>query len=398
MEPSDAQANAIMFDDGPAILEIGEEADARAYKIVDQRGWYEKLNEKVQSLTTIKTKEKVTFFQLLAIMLGAGVPLTKSLYVLAEQNKNVRLRVVIRTMADKVESGKTFSEGMADFHGVFNDAQIGMVRAGEESGQLNDVLKEIAMQAEKADAVARRVKGALIYPAVVFTMMGAAVLVILGMVVPQITQLFTQTGTELPMSTQLLIGASDLVRNHFLTLVAVSFMVFGGLYVWKRQPSGKYYFDYFLLRLPVIGLMLRYVALSRFTRSLSSLLSSGIPIVRSLEIDAEAVGNAVYRRRILLAAEDVSQGIPLAENLMDSKLLFPEMVVSMIGVGEQTAELSKVSGKIADYYEDQVDQMANNMSKLLEPIIMAVMGIVVGGLIIAVMQPIFSLMDVVGNV
>jgi type IV pilus assembly protein PilC len=386
------------------ILEIGAAAEAEQSATEERKkkgamDWYNDINDRVQaSMTSIKTKDKVAFFQLLSIMLGAGVPLIRSLYVLAEQVKNPRLRLSVRTMAEKVESGKKLSEGMNDFHGIFTDAQIGMVKAGEESGKLNEVLKQIARQAEKSAAIAGKIKGAMIYPVVVFSIMIMAVFVILAFVVPQIMELFTSSDAALPMSTQLLMSASDAVLAYYKQIFAGLVVGTGLLYLWKKTPSGKYHWHNFLLHLPVFGLLLRYVAISRFTRSLSSLINSGIPIVRSLQIDAEAVGNEVYRKRVLLAAEDVSRGIPLAENLTDSNFLFPEMLVSMIAIGEQTAEIAPVSDKIADYYEAEVDQMAANMSKLLEPFIMVTMGVVVGGLILAVMQPIFGLLDVVGTI
>ncbi|MFA5842090.1 MAG: type II secretion system F family protein [Candidatus Gracilibacteria bacterium] len=359
---------------------------------------YHRINEKVEGLSAINVKDKVTFFQLLAIMLGAGVPLVRSLYVLSEQMKNIRFRRILSILASKVEGGKTLSSALEDFHGIFTDAQVGMVRAGEATGRLNDILKQISIQVEKSASLTSKIKGAMIYPVVILCIMTGSVFIILGKVVPKLMELFTQANAVLPTSTRILITMSTFVENHYYGLITSAFVAVGLFYIWKRTDSGKYWWHAFLLRLPVLGRLNREVALARFTRTLASLLSSGIPIVKSLEIDADAIGNEVYRRRLYLAAEDVSRGIPLAENLTDSTFLFPEMVVSMIAVGEQTAELHTVTNKIADYYDSEVDQMAANMSKLLEPVLMVVMGVVVGGLILAVMQPIFNLMDVVGNI
>lgn len=387
------------------ILEIGAAAEAEQAatdKAVKDRPsllkTYQAWNDKLQSaMTTIKTKDKVSFFQLLAIMLGAGVPLIRSLYVLSEQLKNSRLKIAVRRMAEKVESGKSFSEAMEDFNGIFTDAQVGMVHAGEESGRLNQVLKQIAIQVEKSAAIASKIKGAMIYPIAIFSIMFVAVFVILTFVVPQLMDLFTQSNAELPMSTKILLTASDAATLYYKQVFGGIVVVAGLIYLWKKTPGGKYTWHNLILHVPVFGALLRYVSISRFSRGLSSLIQSGIPIVRALQINAEAVGNEVYKKRILLAAEDVSRGIPLAENLTDSSFLFPEMLVSMVAIGEQTAELAPVADKIADYYEAEVDQMAANMSKLLEPFIMVTMGVIVGGLILAVMQPIFSLLDVVGT-
>jgi type IV pilus assembly protein PilC len=397
LSPTESPAQAMT--DAVSILTIGEEMD----DIVDDRkkrtgSLVDQINQKLQAFTAIKTRDKVGFFRLLSIMLGAGVPLVKSLYVLSNQTKNVRLKTIVSTMAQKVESGKTFSDAMKDFDNVFTDAQIGMIRAGEAAGMLNDILKQVSDQAEKSEAVANKVKGAMIYPIVVFTMMGGAVIVILTMVLPKIMELFTQSNAVLPLSTRVMLGVSDFLRFNAVMLLAAAVVLFLVFTLWKKSTGGRYIWHNIILHIPVFGVMFRYVALSRFTRTLASLMTSGIPIVESLQIDAEAVGNDVYRKRIYLAAEDVSRGIPLAENLTDNQFLFPQMVVSMMDIGEQTAELSAVSAKIADYYDEQVDQMASNMSKLMEPIIMAVMGVVVGGLMISVMQPIFGLLDVVGNI
>jgi type IV pilus assembly protein PilC len=389
---------SMILSDAVSILDIGEEIEAGTGPQKARQSIKEYLDEKLEKFTAIKTRDKVSFFRLLAIMIAAGVPLVKSLYVLSNQTKNIRMKKIVATMAQKVEAGKTFSEAMEDFSDVFSDAQTGMVRAGEAGGMLNDILKQIAEQSEKSEALVGKVKGAMIYPIVVFTMMGGAIIVILTMVLPKIMDLFTQTDSELPLSTRSMLAVSDFLRFNAISLFIAAIIFVVAFNVWKKTKAGKYMWHNAVLHVPIFGLMLRYVALSRFTRTLSSLMSSGIPIVKSLQIDADAVGNEVYRKRIYLAAEDVSRGIPLAENLTDSKFLFPEMVVSMMDIGEQTAELSKVAGKIADYYDEQVDQMASNMSKLMEPIIMAVMGIVVGGLMVSVMQPIFGLLDVVGNV
>src|SRR3989338_4159505 len=333
LSPAESPAQAV--NNAVSILNIGEEMN----DIVDDRvkkhqGFVAMVNEKLQSFTPIKTRDKVSFFRLLSIMLGAGVPLIKALYVLSNQTKNVRLKTVIATIAQKVETGKTLSDSMQDFDTVFTDAQIGMVRAGEAAGMLNGILKQVAEEAEKSEAVAGKGKGAMIYPIVVFIMMGGAVIVILTVVLPKIMELFTQTNATLPLSTRTMLAVSDFLRHNALLLLGGVVVAAGVFVLWKKTPGGRYLWHKFILNIPIFGLMLRYVALSRFTRTLASLMTSGIPIVKSLQIDADAIGNEVYRKRIYLAAEDVSRGIPLAENLTDNPFLFPEMVVSMVDIGE----------------------------------------------------------------
>jgi type IV pilus assembly protein PilC len=388
-----------------SVLDIGEEnverSDDKKKRGAGGRsgvwGVYQRLNEKVQSITTIGIRDKVTFFQLLSVMIEAGVPLVRSLYVLSQQTTNGRMRKIVATLAQKVETGKPLSAAMQDFYGIFNDAQIGMVRAGEISGRLNEILQEIAIEVEKTAKLMGKVKGAMIYPIVVLTLMFGSVFVILTYVVPQLMGLFSETGTALPPSTQILLGVSAFTDAHAKTILGTAIVAAGLFYLWKHTAMGKYHWHAITLHMPLFGVLIRYMALSRLTRTLGSLLQSGVPIVKSLQIDADAVGNEVYRRRLYMAAEDVSRGIPLGEHLTDSPFLFPEMVVSMVGVGEQTAELPKICHKIADFYDNAVDQMAANLSKLMEPFILLMMGTIVGGLIMAVMQPIFSLMDVVGN-
>ncbi len=355
---------------------------------------YNKLNMYVQSFNKIKIADKVTFFELLSVMMNAGVPLIRALYVLSDQLSNIKFKLIIRDMAKKVEKGLKLSEAMESYPKVFTEAEIGMVKSGEASGNMNNVLKQIATQAEKTANLVNKVKGAMIYPIAIICILIVAVVIMLVVVVPKISGIFAQSGTELPGSTKMLIALSEIAQQHYLESFVVISIVVLAMWVFKQTKSGKYYIHSFLLKIPKFGELFKKVAVSRFSRNLSSLIISGIPIVRALEINASAVGNEVYKRRILLAAEDVAQGIPLGENLSDSTFLFPEMVVSMISVGEQTANISEVADKIADFYEAQVDDMIGNLSKMLEPVILVVMGLIVGGLVAAVMQPIMNLTDV----
>lgn len=355
---------------------------------------YSKLNMYLQSMNKIKIADKVTFFELLSVMINAGVPLVRALYVLSDQVQNVKLRLIIRDMAKKVEKGMKLSDTMNNFPKVFGEAEVGMVRSGEATGKLNKVLRQIADQTQKSASLLSKVKGAMIYPAAIICIMIGALIVMLVVVVPKISDIFSQSETELPTSTKVLIAMSDTAKNSYVEVIIVVTILGLAFWLFKQTKTGKYQLDNLLLHMPIFGLMLRKLAVSRFARNLASLMQSGIPIVKALEINASAVGNEVYKRRIIMAAEDVAQGIPLGENLNDSKFLFPEMVVSMISIGEQTAKVDEVAEKIAAYYEEQVDDMISGLSKMLEPVILVVMGLGVGGLVAAVMQPIMNLTDV----
>ncbi len=358
--------------------------------------FYNKFNMYLQSMSKIKIADKVTFFELLAVMINAGVPLIRALYVLSDQAKNVKLKLIIRDMAKKVEKGMKLSEAMGNFPKVFPEAEVGMVRSGEATGKLNDVLRQIADQTQKSASLMSKVKGAMIYPVAVICIMIAALIVMLVVVVPKISGIFEESGTELPTSTKTLMAMSDIAQHSYVEVIIVAAILGLGFWLFKQTKTGRYQIHRLLLNLPIFGEMLRKLAIARFARNLSSLMRSGIAIVRALEINASAVGNEVYKKRILMAAEDVAQGIPLGENLNDSKFLFPDMVVSMITIGEQTAKVDEVAEKIADYYEEQVDDMISGLSKMLEPVILVIMGVGVGGLVAAVMQPIMNLTDV-GN-
>lgn len=361
---------------------------------VSLSGWMKKANDFAISLSKIKLKDKVTFFQLLAVMINAGVPIIRSLYVLADQTTNPLLKEVIRNIAQKMEGGSSFSVAMGEHAKVFSESEKGMIASGEASGNLNDILKDLAHQAEKSAGIVSKVKGAMAYPIAIITIMIIALFLMLTIVVPQLTSIFTESGKELPTATKILISMSDFAKNQWsviligVVVLAIAFVLF------RRTKTGKYAFDFAILYVPIFGSLIKKLMVSRFARLLASLLKSGVPIVKTLEITSKAIGNEVYKRRIEYAAQDVAQGIPLGENLSDSENLFPPMVSSMILVGEKTANITEVANKIADFYEDEVDNAVSTLSKLMEPVILVVMGASVGFIVAAIMQPIIALSDV----
>lgn len=347
----------------------------------------------VHTFTKVTLREKVMFFQLLSVMINAGVPIIRSLYVLSNQVSNLKLKEVIRELALQMEEGKSFSVAMQRFSSIFSEAERGMIASGEASGNLNQILKDIAKQAEKSSMIISKVKGAMVYPASIMTIMFICLFLMLTLVVPKLTELFTEGGKELPTSTKILLALSEFAQNYWIVILTL--VIFGGLalVLGQRSKRGRYLTHFTLLYIPVFGKLIRELMISRFARMLASLTNAGVPIVKALEINANAVGNEVYKRRIQYAAQDVSQGIPLGENLSDSGFLFPPTVASMVLVGEQTANLNEVAGKVADYYESEVDNAVASLSKLMEPIILVVMGSLVGFIVAAIMQPIMSLSD-----
>lgn len=348
----------------------------------------------VLTFTKITLREKVMFFQLLSVMINAGVPIIRALYVLSEQMNNLKLKKVIRELALEMEEGQTLSSSMGKFGDTFSEAERGMIASGEASGNLNQILKDIAKQAEKSAMIIAKVKGAMIYPISILTVMFICVFLMLTLVVPKLTALFTEGGQELPTSTKILLKLSEYAQDYWIGVIIFIVVFILGFNLVKKSKQGRYSIDLALLYLPIFGKLVRELMVSRFARMLASLMNAGVPIVKSLEINANAVGNEVYKRRIQYAAQDVSQGMPLGENLNESSFLFPPTVASMVLVGEQTANLNEVATKVADYYEGEVDNAVASLSKLMEPVILVVMGGLVGFIVAAIMQPIMSLSDI----
>lgn len=354
---------------------------------------YNKLNEFLITHQSVGVKDLVTFYTLLAVMINSGIPLVKSLHQLVEQQKNARFKRILFQIVYEVENGKSLSRAMRQFPDVFNDAHLGMVEAGEASGQLGQVMKRIAEEAEKSSKMLSKVKGALIYPMVIFCILIVVMVVVMVAVVPKIQEVFAGAGVELPLPTRILIAMSEFLINRWYVLVVIIGSIVFGVTTYLKTEEGKYYFDYFKLKVPIFGALFTKVALARFTSSLANLSSSGLSIIKALKINADSVGNEIYRQEILATAESVKKGVSIAKDLQGNKL-FPAMVVDMIAVGEETAQVANVSQKIAEFYEAEVDDMVKNMQSLMEPIIIVVMGVAVGGLVAAIMLPIMNLSEV----
>jgi type IV pilus assembly protein PilC len=359
---------------------------------------YQHLNDYIIEHSKIKLTAKATFFRLLAVMLNAGLSLIRSLNTLAvQQDKTPRLARVLFAMANTIEGGRSLSDAMGDYPDVFDDSQVGVVKAGEASGQLNRTLKSLADEMEKSASVSGKIKGAMIYPAVIMSILIVVVFLMMTMVIPQLSSLFASSGKELPLPTVIMVWISNFCLNYWYVLIGGIVGTVIGFNVWKKTRSGKFLWDAAKLKFPVFGPVVQKGAISKFARGFANLMSSGVPIIKAMEIISHAVGNEVYKRRLMLCAEDMKRGIPMAENMAESKL-FPSMLVNMIEVGEQTAQLDTVILKVADFYDDEIDEIIKNISKTMEPMIMVVMGVVIGGIVAAIMLPIMQLTSFAGNV
>lgn len=373
----------------------------REVKKISQRGarWTEVINDYLVQWQSIKISDKVSFFRLLATMINAGISIMKALNILVDQTENKHMKKIIREIVFMIEGGSSFSQTLAAYPKYFSEAQIGMVEAGEASGRLNQILLQIADETEKQAAFISRIKGAMIYPVVIIIIMIAAFITVMVVVMPKIKEMFEGLGGQLPPVTQSLIGLSDWLVSSWIGfpnyLWLVVLMIFFVILFsrWKKTKWGAYLWMRFVFVLPLFGKLSKKASLAHFCRGLSTMVSSGIPIIKALRITAASVGNMIYGRRINQIADDMKHGITMAENMKDDEYYFPNMVVGMIGVAEQTAQIDKISEKLANYYEEEVDTMVKGLSSLMEPLIMVILGSAVAFLVIAVMQPILSASD-----
>jgi type IV pilus assembly protein PilC len=286
-------------------------------------------------------------------------------------------------------------EALDQYYGCFGDAEISIIEAGERTGKLNSALLQIAEQTEKVDSITRKIKGAMMYPLLLVTGMVGCVAILMIKVIPTLTGFFGDPA-NLPDATRLIITISDFfISSWFYIFVAIVAGIIS-LNVWKKTKSGKYRWDYFLLHMPIYGPLITKVVLSRFARVFSNLLGSGVAVVEAIRIVSSAVGNEVYRQRILLLRQDIKNGQKIAESLEDDPL-FPDLLISMIRVGEETAQIGNTVIKIAEFYDEEVDIAIGNIQKLIEPIILVVMAVVIGFLAIGIFQPIMNLASTLGG-
>ncbi|MFH1284186.1 MAG: type II secretion system F family protein [Candidatus Peregrinibacteria bacterium] len=348
------------------------------------------------SKSKVKTKEKVTFFHLLAVMVNSGIPMVKSLNSLVQQmDKSPRLQMILDHIAGDIEAGSSFSEALLKYPDTFTEQEIGMVRSGEASGQLSRVCENLSKDAEKVYAIKSKVKSAMIYPIVIFVLLIGVVAAMMIFVIPRLKELFTATGADLPLITRIVVGLSDfMVQQKFLLIIGILVVIFAFM-LFKKTSIGRYAVDKLKISLPIFGVLFKKSYLSRFSRSLSNLLDSNISIVKAMEITGNSIGNDVYKKRIMLSMEDIKQGIPLAESLTESPL-FPPMLINMIDVGEKTAQLDEITEKVASFYESEVDTAVEGISKIIEPVILIVIGLTVGAVVAAIMLPIMRLSSLAG--
>jgi type IV pilus assembly protein PilC len=342
----------------------------------------------------VKLKDLAVFSRQFATMINSGLSLLRALTILGEQTANKRLAQIIALVRAEVEKGVSLSAAMAKHPKVFNRLYVSMVRAGEIGGFLDQVLVKVAETFEKEVALRGKIKSAMTYPVVVFVMVLGIVAAMLVFIVPTFESLYESLGGKLPLPTQLLINASNVVRRLFLLVILAVGLLLFGFRRWKATQRGRYLVDAFKLKVKVFGPLFHKSALSRFSRTLSTLIRSGVPILQALEIVRETVNNAVISRAVQDVQESVREGESLALPLA-KHATFPSMVVQMMAVGEETGALEVMLAKVADFYDQEVEAAVASLTSLIEPILIAVMGAAVGGMVIALYMPLFNIINLV---
>lgn len=341
-------------------------------------------------------KDIVIFTRQLSTMIDAGLPLVQGLEILAKQQENSTLKRVLTTIKTDVETGTTFADAMRKHPKEFDNLYSNMIEAGETGGILDTILGRLAIFMEKSMALKKKIKGAMTYPAICLAISAVILVVILVFVIPVFEEMFASFGSALPIPTQIVVTMSNTFTQNFIWIAMGVFAVFYTVKKIYSTETGRYRMDAMFLKLPVAGPLIKKVAVSKFTRTLSTMLQSGVPILEALQVVAKTAGNKIIEAAVFRVADSIAEGRPIAEPLEESGV-FPNMVVQMINVGESVGALDTMLAKIADFYDGEVDQAVDNLTAMIEPFMMVFLGGMIGGLVIAMYLPIFSMASAVGG-
>lgn len=338
----------------------------------------------------VSSKDLVIFSRQFAVMLRATVPVVQALRILIKQTNSQKLKLALSDVADEVDGGMRLSEALERFSKIFSNFFVAMIRSGETSGRLDEVLEYLADQNEKDYDLMSKIKGAMIYPVFIVVGLIAVGIVMMVVVVPKLTAVLQETGGALPMSTKILIAISGFMANYWWMLIVIIGVIFFGLRYFVRTAVGKTYWDWFLVKLPIFGKLFQRIYLVRFSRSLATLSSGGIHLVEALKITSQIVGNKVYTAVIDKTIKEVEEGNTIGSVFIQSREI-PAMVSYMISVGEQTGKLDVVLEKLSDFYAREIDNLITNLVSLIEPLIMVVLGVAVGLMVAAIIMPMYNL-------
>jgi len=370
--------------------EIEKEEVKEEVKPITLQGIFDDLNNYLIESSGVDVNEKLLFFQFLGSMIRAGMPITDCLELLGKEEKNAKFQRVIFDMKNSIEGGSSLAIAMESNNDVFDSATCAVVEAGEKSGNLSEILRELVSQFERLKRIKEKVKAVMTYPVVVFVVMILLTIVVVIFVVPKLEELFG--GSEnLPLPTRILLTMSDIVLNHWILLVLVLGSIVAIFITWQRSAEGRRQLGSFLLSIPIVNDVLREMILIRISKIFGFLIGAGVPIMDSLKIAAQIADNQAYKEKLLLAADDLSKGIMIAENISDDPKLFPAMMVNMVSIGEKTASLDKTMMRVAEFYDDSLNRRIKTLGDIMDPIILGFIAVGAVFMILAIYLPILKM-------
>jgi len=350
--------------------------------------------KRISGARKIRTKELPMYTRQMAAMLSSGMPLVQSIVALEEQTLNKNFRTVLAGVRAKVEGGSMYSDSLDQYPQVFDELYVNMMRAGETGGMLAETSERVATFLEASNRLRAKVKSAMMYPTVVMSVALIISTALIIFIVPTFAKMFGSFGAALPMPTQVLMNVSNFIRNYWYIVLASAGAIIYSLRRYVKTEKGSYAFDMFRLRFPLLGKLVRKIAITRFASTFAQLLSSGVPIIQAMSIVGLATGNKVIGKAVLDARASVEQGKTISDTLKNNKE-FPSMLIHMLSAGEQTGKMEEMLSKLAEFYQEEVDTMLEGLTSMLEPLLMVVIGVMIGGIVLAMFMPIFKMTEVV---
>jgi type IV pilus assembly protein PilC len=343
----------------------------------------------------IPMKDKVVFMRQMSTMVSSGLPLTRSLEIMVQQASNPLFRRVLQSVLKSIESGKTLADSFREQEEVFDDITLNLIEAGEESGNLEIILNKLAVELEEKNVLTSKIKSAMIYPLIILVVIIAVVILMMFVLVPAMAEIYQDFDAELPFATRFLMSLSGFFVEYWWAVITVVLVLIAGGKYYLDTPKGKRTFDKLILRVPIVGGIISKMQLSQFTRILSLLLGSGLSIIKAIELTAQSLSNEMFRDTLIEARNEVEKGGPLAIPIARSEY-YPLLVSSMIAVGEETGEIDSVLAKVSEYYKQEVNTATSNLSAILEPVFLIIMGLAIGFIAMAVYMPMFQLSSAIG--